>query len=201
MSDPPRETLMTADLQLDTRAGWPEELRLYLERYPRPVWPDHTNLGEMARFWLQIHDGFRGLGGALKTKTSDFLEGRVPPEEFRVWLGPRLQTLLSHLHGHHQIEDYQFFPLFSAAEPRLVRGFEVLERDHEQIHETIVEVVDSASTLLRAEPADLDHIRRAGDGYAMQSDALLRRLGRHLGDEEDLIIPLILDRGEAALGI
>ena len=31
--------------------------------------------------------------------------------------------------------------------------------------------------------------------------ALLRLLTRHLSDEEDLIIPLILDRGEAALGV
>jgi len=173
---------MTADLHLDTRAGWPQDLRLYLERYPRPLWPGHANLGEMARFWLEIH-------------------GRIPAEEFRAWLAPRLQTLLSHLHGHHQIEDYQFFPLFSAAEPRLVRGFEVLERDHEQIHASIVAVVETANTLLRAVPADLDRIRGAGDAYARNSDALLRRLDRHLGDEEDLIIPLILERGEAALGI
>jgi hemerythrin HHE cation binding domain-containing protein len=192
---------MTVNLDLDSRAGWPEDLRLYLERYPRPVWPGHANLGEMARFWLQIHDGFRRLGGALAARTRDFQERQVSPEEFQTWLAPRLQTLLSHLHGHHQIEDYQFFPLFSAAEPRLVRGFEVLEHDHEQIHETIVALVDSASTLLRAEPPDLDLIRRAGDAYAKNSDALLRRLDRHLADEEDLIIPLILDRSEAALGI
>ena len=192
---------MTADLNLDTRAGWPDDLRLYLERYPRPVWPSHANLGEMARFWLEIHGGFRRLGGALETGTRDFREGRIPAEEFRAWLAPRLQTLLSHLHGHHQIEDYQFFPLFSAAEPRLVRGFEVLERDHEQIHATIVAVVESANALVRAAPADLDLIRGAGDAYARNSDELLRRLDRHLGDEEDLIIPLILDRGEAALGI
>ena len=192
---------MTADLDLDTRAGWPEELRFYLERYPRPVWPDHANLGELSRFWLQIHDGFRELGGSLRAKTDDFREGRVPPDEFRAWLGPRLQTLLSHLHGHHQIEDYQFFPLFSAAEPRLVRGFEVLERDHGRIHETIVNVVDTANTLLRASAADLDLIRRSGEAYADKGEALLRQLDRHLGDEEDLIIPLILDRGEATLGI
>jgi hypothetical protein len=192
---------MTADLDLDTRAGWPDELRFYLEQYPRPAWPGHVNLGELSRFWLSIHDGFRQIGGELQAKTTDFREGGVPPEEFRAWLGPRLQTLLSHLHGHHQIEDYQFFPLFSAAEPRLVRGFEVLERDHGQIHETIVGVVDTANTLLRASPADLDLIRRSGDAYADNGEALLRQLDRHLGDEEDLIIPLILDRGEASLGI
>jgi iron-sulfur cluster repair protein YtfE (RIC family) len=193
--------MMTADLNLDTRAGWPDELRFYLERYPRPVWPGHANLGELSRFWLQIHDGFRSLGGALKAKTTDFREGRVAAEEYRRWLGPQLQTLLSHLHGHHQIEDYQFFPLFSAAEPRLVQGFEVLERDHEHIHATIERIVETANTLLRAPASDLDLIRRSADAYADNGDALLRQLDRHLADEEDLIIPLILDRSEAKLGI
>ncbi|KAB2928534.1 MAG: hypothetical protein F9K24_21850 [Leptonema illini] len=46
-------------LDLDRRTGWPDELRFLLNRYPRDAWPAHANLGEMARFWLGIHDGFR----------------------------------------------------------------------------------------------------------------------------------------------
>ena len=130
------------NLDLDLRTGWPPELRRFLDRYPREVWPEHVNLGATARFWLEIHDGFRDLGAALGGKSGDFREGLVTPDEFRGWLAPRLQTLLTHLHGHHQIEDLRFFPLFAAAEPRLTRGFEVLERDHEAIHETIVKVVE-----------------------------------------------------------
>jgi hypothetical protein len=42
---------------------------------------------------------------------------------------------------------------------------------------------------------------RAADRYADTGQRLLRKLGRHLEDEEDLIIPLILDRGEGPLGI
>jgi hypothetical protein len=44
-------------------------------------------------------------------------------------------------------------------------------------------------------------LRQAGEAYAASSDALLRQLTRHLGDEEDLVIPLILDRTESALGV
>jgi hypothetical protein len=188
-------------LDLDARTGWPPELRLFLEQYPREIWPEHANLGAMARFWLDIHNGFRDLGGALAAKTGEFREGLVTPDAFRSWLGPRLQTLLTHLNGHHQIEDYQFFPLFTAAEPRLATGFEVLERDHEAIHETIVAVVESANELLRAPATDVDALRAAGDRYGTTGDALLKKLHRHLDDEEDLIIPLILDRTEGALGI
>ncbi len=44
-------------------------------------------------------------------------------------------------------------------------------------------------------------LRRCGDDYAQASGALIKGLIRHLDDEEDLIVPLILDRGEHALGV
>ena len=37
--------------------------------------------------------------------------------------------------------------------------------------------------------------RHAADRYVRESDTLYRRLVRHLSDEEDLIIPLLLERG------
>ena len=68
--------------------------------------------------------------------------------EFRAALAPRLRRFLMHLNGHHQIEDFQFFPLFAAAEPRLARGFDVLEADHEAIHRVMDEMVEAANALL-----------------------------------------------------
>jgi len=188
-------------LDLDLRAGWPDDLRVLLEKYPRAVWQGHVNLGELARFWLHIHDGFRQAGMTLARGAADFREGRMTPAEYRSWLVPRLQTFLGHLEGHHNIEDYQFFPVFSAAEPRLVRGFEVLETDHGNIHAAMQESFDSATAFLGASEADRDALIRAADRYADAGQALLKKLGRHLEDEEDLIIPLILDRGEGPLGM
>ena len=57
------------------RLGWPADLRVLFERYPREVWPAHPNLGETARFWLARHDMFRELGGALIAGTAAFREG------------------------------------------------------------------------------------------------------------------------------
>jgi hypothetical protein len=189
------------DLDLDHRTGWPQELRILSERYPREVWHGHVNLGTLAQFWLQIHDGFRRSGLALARAAAEFREGRMSAAEYRSWFRPRLLTFLGHLEGHHTIEDHQFFPLFSAAEPRLVRGFEVLEADHGNIHAAMIEAHEAATGLLRAEESDRDRMMRAADRYATAGQALLRKLGRHLDDEEDLIIPLILDRGEGPLGM
>lgn len=188
-----------ASLGLSERTGWPADLRLLLERYPREVWQGHANLGETARFWLRRHGMFRELGGALQAGAAELRDGRTSPRDFQGWFVPRLQFFLSELHGHHRIEDLSYFPLFREAEPRLVRGFEVLEGDHEAIHGAIDQVAQAANALLRS--LDQDGSQRAAEHYAQVSDRLLSGLLRHLDDEEDLIIPLILDRTEGALGL
>jgi iron-sulfur cluster repair protein YtfE (RIC family) len=188
------------DLALDRRAGWPSDLRVLADRYPRDVWTGHANLGEMAKFWLQRHDMFREIAAALEHAAAAFREGTAGAQDFRAWFPPRLQFFLQQLHAHHQVEDLHFFPLFQAAEARLARGFTVLEADHRVIHEAIVGAVETANAFLATSP-DADGLRRAGDRYAAAGDALTDKLKRHLRDEEDLIIPLILDRGEGALGV
>ena len=190
----------TADLALDSRAGWPADLRHLIDRYPSEVWTGHANLGSMAQFWLQRHDMFREISHALEQATAAFRDGTATAQDFRAWFPPRLQFLLQQLHAHHQIEDVHYFPVFQAAEARLARGFTVLEADHRVIHEAIAGAVTTANAFLGGS-GDAGAQRRAGDRYACSSDALLSKLARHLRDEEDLIIPLILDRGEPALGI
>ncbi len=202
------ETPGTVDidvLALARRNGWPDDLRVLVERYPREQWQDHVNLGAMARFWLSRHDMFRELAAAIKTAETQFREGALSPTEFPRRFVPRLQFLLSQLDVHHQIEDFHYFPIFRAANSRLARGFDVLEGDHHAIHADMARTADAANALLRAVSAnpagDADTLRRCGDDYAGASGVLLKGLIRHLDDEEDLIVPLILDRGEDALGV
>ncbi len=190
-----------APLDLETRTGWPDELRLFLDRFPRDTWPPREKIGAVTKFWLDIHDGFRGFAGKLDAATVEFREGRVTPAHFQSWFAPRIDMFLSHLNGHHQIEDHQYFPIFVTAEARLKRGFEVLENDHAVIHAAMDRLVETANGFLAVPRDNTDRLRFAGDAYAAASDRLLRLLDRHLGDEEDLIVPLILERGESDLGI
>ena len=139
---------MSEPLDLATRTGWPDELRLFLDRFPRANWPPRGEIGAVAKFWLDIHDGFRGFAGKLNAATGEFREGRVTPAHFRSWFAPRLDMFLSHLNGHHQIEDFQYFPLFVAAEARLKRGFDILENDHAVIHAAMDRLVETANGFL-----------------------------------------------------
>ena len=188
-------------LALARRSGWPEDLRVLVARYPREQWDGHPNLGEMARFWLSRHAMFRELSAAVEQIAALFRAGKLPPEGFARQFVPRLQFMLDQLNVHHQIEDLHYFPIFRAADERLARGFDVLEGDHHHIHADMARTAETANALLRSLQDDRDTMRRCGDGYADASAALLRGLAQHLDDEEDLIVPLILDRGEEALGV
>jgi len=197
----PDPKIIPVTLALDTRSGWPDALRLLVDRYPRETWQTHANLGAMAQFWLQRHDMFRSIAAGLTEATAGFREGTVSATHFRAWFPPRLQFFLQQLNSHHQVEDLHYFPIFQAAEARLASGFDVLEADHGTIHAAIDATVSAANALLRTAVNDADALRAAGDAYGEASGRLMRQLTRHLGDEEDLVVPLILDRGEDALGV
>ena len=188
-------------LALARRNGWPDDLRYLIARYPREQWRDHANLGEMARFWLSRHDMFRELAGMIQEIETQFRAGALPPEQFPRVFVPRLQFMLAQLDLHHQIEDFHHFPLFRAADERLARGFDILEGDHHAIHADMERTAETANAMLRALSGDGDTLRRRGDDYADASATLIKGLIRHLDDEEDLVVPLILDRGEEAIGV
>ncbi|SFQ16903.1 hemerythrin domain-containing protein [Nitratireductor indicus] len=189
------------ELKLEIRKGLPPDLLYLLRKYPRESWTAHPNLGGMAQFWLQRHDMFRELGGMLKTSIADYREGKLAPHDFAAWFAPRLRFFLQQLHGHHQIEDMHYFPVFSAAETRLSRGFDLLDADHHVIHGALERNAETGSAFLQSLGAGRDRQLFAADQYGQENAALLAMLLRHLEDEEDLIIPLILDRGEDKLGV
>ena len=182
------------DSDIDQRAGWPDELCVVLKDYPRDTWSDTRS--SMARFWIDKHNYLRRQADALKSANDEYRAERISPIQFGSWLAPRLQGFLSELHGHHQIEDFHYFPAFRREEPRLNAGFDVLASDHELIHQGIANIVDAINgflSTLNAEGAENDDARRhAADKYIAASELLHTRLGRHLADEEDLIIPLMI---------
>lgn len=182
------------------RDGLPDDLRFLLERYPRGEWEAHANLQGMASFWLQRHNMFRELGGLLTNAIAEYREGRTTPRDFAQFFAPRLNFFLSNLDGHHRIEDDVYFPTFARAESRLKRGFDILDADHHLIHEALKLNADTANMFLQALDADRDRQRFAADAYGAANEQLIQMLARHLDDEEDLIIPLILDRGDSMFG-
>jgi hypothetical protein len=177
----------------------PPDISYLREKYPRETWDEHRNFGQTAQFWLQMHDMFRELGSMLKTATAKFREDGAAPDDFHRFFAPRLNYFLGHLEGHHHVEDYNYFPLFRSRDKRLIVGFDLLENDHEIIHERLVASAETGEKLIEALHAEGDARRFAADAYAKNADQLLDWLLRHLDDEEDLVIPSILEHSEDAL--
>lgn len=183
---------------IDTRTGWPDELRVLLRDHPRETWAASTS--QMVQFWIEKHGYLRRQSMALMQAADEFRASRISSLQFGAWIAPRLQGFLAELHGHHQVEDYHYFPAFRAADPRLEAGFDVLARDHERLHEGIAHIVESVNafitTLQNAESgaANADAQRLAADRYIEAAGLMHTRIHRHLEDEEDLIIPLMLAR-------
>jgi hemerythrin-like domain-containing protein len=150
----------------------------------------------MARFWIDKHNYLRRQSDALQRANDDYRAGRAEALQFGGWLAPRLQGFLAELHGHHQIEDFHYFPAFRTAEPRLSAGFDVLNSDHELIHAGIVGIVETINEFIKTIQPEVkdktDAQRHAADRYIEASRLLHSRLMRHLEDEEDLIIPLMI---------
>jgi len=188
-----------ADLLLPVRTGLPGEIAYLREVHPQPLWRGHANYGEMADFWLQVHHSLREHGRELAAATEALREGRSDAAGFEPLFVPRFNHFIQHLHGHHQIEDSAYFPRFRALDPRMAAGFDILEHDHGLIHLQLLASVGSARELLAALPQGGEEQRRAVDAYAAASGQLLALLMRHLSDEEDLVIPAILEHGERSL--
>ena len=185
-----------ADLALDSRSGLPDELAYLRALYARDAWRSHGNFGELANFWLQVHEGLRREGSMLRQATADYREGRLDAHAYRGFLAPNLNHFLQHLNGHHQIEDRVYFPKFRALDARMAAGFDLLDSDHHEIHAALLESAEAANRFLAAFGQDADSLAREGDAYATRADRLLALLIRHLADEEDLIIPAMLHHGE-----
>lgn len=185
-----------SDFPLESRDGLPDALAWLRPSYPRDGWRAHSNFGELSNFWFQVHDHLREHGAALDKATSDFREGRLDAGRYRQFFVPNLNRFLGHLNGHHQIEDQHYFPKFRALDQRMVAGFELLEQDHQHIHEALLASAESANRFLQSFAAGDDAVRRAADAYATMSERLLAMLRRHLADEEDLVMPAMLHFGE-----
>jgi len=181
---------------LFTRTGLSDELLVLLKRHPRATWQGHQDLTDMGRFWLERHAMFRELAAALTDGATDFAEERTAPAAFLPWFAPRFNFFLNELHTHHHVEDHHYFPAFRAAEPRLARGFEVLDRDHATIDGLIHALADAGTALdaaLRG-PGDIPAARAT---LAATLGKTLPALTRHLDDEEDLVVPLMLDESKS----
>ncbi|UUR09379.1 hemerythrin domain-containing protein [Sphingomonas glaciei] len=186
-------------MALGVRTGVAEEVAYLRPRYPASEWRSHENFGELANFWLQVHASLRSEGSQVVRIVDAFRGQEIDGMQLQQAFVPQLNSFLQHLDHHHRIEDHVYFPKFRQLDGRLIVGFDLLEADHELIHESLVQTVEHARELLVALSQTFGEERQAADIFADRIGHLLRLLQQHLADEEDLVVPALLEYGEQAL--
>lgn len=181
-------------LALEVRAGLPPALRVLVEEIPRLNWETHPNFGGMVQFWLERHLMFRNLMIQLRSDTEDLVDRRIDLEGYSPRLSRYGGFFLSQLHGHHQIEDAHYFPQLQSLDGRISRGFDILDADHKALDGHLHNFADGANAVLQriSDEAQGREAAAAFHGLLGQFDGFLHR---HLTDEEDLVVPVILKSG------
>jgi hemerythrin-like domain-containing protein len=191
----PRDTLA-----LETRTGLPDALRALLAEYPREAWEADPNFHGLVSFWLERHMMFRRLVELLRDDSEKALDGNADPTRYAGRVSRYGAMLVGELHGHHTIEDVHYFPLLSRREPRIERGFEILDQDHKALDLHLARFTEGANALIEGRETPAAAFRDATGAFRTEVSRLKGLLDRHLTDEEELVVPVILRHGTKGLG-
>ncbi len=187
------------DLTLDLRKELPPALRVLLAEYPREAWQSDPGFHGLVSFWLERHQMFRQLMAAMQSETRTVLDRNSDPAAFAARLSRYGGMFVQQLHGHHQIEDHHYFPVLATRDARISRGFEILDSDHHALDGHLDGFVKGANAVLQrlSDPAAFATAAGRFEADLVRLEAFL---DRHLVDEEELIVPVLLKYGHAGLG-
>lgn len=187
----PHFTHMT-NTHIETREGLPHEMQALLRKYPRDAWPENPNFAASIQKWMSAHEMFRQLGALTQSDSEAFLDGHMDGDLYAARLSYYGNTLLRNLHGHHAWEDRSFFPELEHADPRFARGMGMLESDHAALDALLDRFKRDANRVVQLNQLDPRHMRDDAAAVFADIEKLGRFLRRHLSDEEDLAVPILL---------
>ena len=170
----------------------PEEMQLLLKEYPREAWGEHPNFKRATEQWLGAHKMFRQLSAITRKEAEAYLDKERDAEDFAARLSYYGNLLVGNLHGHHHWEDHSYFPELSAADPRFNAGLEILEKDHATLDGILDAFTRASNRVIKLVQLDETLARDEAGAVLEGAEQIERLLDRHLTDEEDLAVPIIL---------
>lgn len=170
----------------------PATMRVLLDEYPRDSWDAHPGFKEKTKHWLGAHQMFRKLGELVRSETELYLDRSREPDDFAGRLSYYGNALVANLHGHHNWEDKSYFPELSAADPRFDRGLEILEKDHQELDRVLDRFTETANRSIKLIHLDEPQAREEAGRLHGLAGTIEAFLDRHLADEEELAVPIIL---------
>ena len=190
---------MTPELALANRKALPDALQVLLQEYPREAWQTDPGFNNLIAFWLDRHMMFRRLMAEMRKGTELLLDRKLEADRFGAMVSRYGGMFVQQLHGHHTVEDQHYFPMLVQKDARIEKGFAILDKDHHDLDDYLADFVTRANEVigLREDPTQL---HEAAGRFQAELAKLEGLLDRHLIDEEDLIVPVILRYGADELG-
>ena len=170
----------------------PTEMQLLLDRYPRDSWGAHPGFREKTKHWLGAHRMFRQVAERVRLDTEELLNKDMALDTYAARLSRYGGRLVGNLHGHHGWEDHSYFPELSAADPRFDAGLAVLEQDHADLDRVLDDFTRQANRVIKLETLDPAQASDEAGIVHGTSEVIEAFLKRHLTDEEELAVPIIL---------
>ncbi|MHA1547349.1 MAG: hemerythrin domain-containing protein [Alphaproteobacteria bacterium] len=183
----------TAENHVGRRDGLPAAIRPSLLPISRDAWRDHPRFRGHARFLMHIHRQLLGGAGHLNQGFEELMEtpdGELKDALDQSSLVGSADHLIRFAHAHHAIEDHEFFPQIALLYPKLATALALLDGDH-RILEAALDSTDSALQDMTADAVTHDRIAALHEG----ARALDKILNRHIWDEEEIVIPVLLEHG------
>ncbi len=173
-------------------------LRKSLFELPRERWALMPGFSGEPEFWTQIHEGLLSASATLAAWSEQALGENEPTRLHQIV--PQIRSLgsrlIHHSHQHHHIEDDYFFPVFLKAHAQLKNPLDLLDSDHKVLGE-VLDGLEKAVNDLTIRPEGNDAQKR--NAWLKQTEGLLhaaqrldRLFIRHIGDEEEICIPIML---------
>lgn len=181
---------------LGVRTGLPDGLYVLLRDYPRAHWEHDPGFRGLVEFWLGRHMMFRQILTALGEKCEALLAQRMEPRRFQAEFARYAGFFVQQLHGHHQIEDLHYFPKLKLMDSQIATGFDILDRDHHALDAALRSFADVANGAIQAGDREIGELTNVAWDEVRSFEKLIER---HLLDEEDLVVPVILKFGAARL--
>ncbi len=177
---------------IHTRQGLPTEMQTLLRDYPREVWPGHPNFARSIQNWMGAHETFRQLAALSRAETEALLDKSRTPDDFAERFGYYGDLLVRNLHGHHGWEDRSFFPELSRADPQFEQGLDMLEGDHVELDKVLEAFQRTGNRAIKLTQLDPAQAYDEAGILLKHTNAIQAFLTRHLTDEEELVVPILL---------
>lgn len=184
---------------VDRRSGLPDALRILLQEYPRDDWAQAPGFDGLIRFWLQRHLMFRRILDALQETTQEGLNRAIDGRRLAATISRHGGLLVQELHTHHVIEDTHYFPVLQKRDARIAVGFDILDADHHALDARLNAFTEAANDSITALLDGADSVDPAAR-FQGALQGLHGLIDRHLEDEEDLVVPVLLRYGTEGFG-